>query len=325
MLTGSDYVASLDDGRLTYFEGRRVSDLLDEPAFATPARAIAAGYDQHFSPRPGATNPLVVAPRSVEELRERADVVHTMDLALAVTYGSLMTLLTAAPRMSGVDPVYKRRVEAYVEDATVGTTSASPSASPMPRVIERGRRRSRMTPTPTSASSIGVRTGVVIRGAKLHISAASLVHDLMVMPTKAMKPGEEDYAITCAVPVNSPGVRIINTTYHPRRARTFATFPSAASAACQTASSSSTMCSCPHERVFLDGETSNATVFAHSFGTVGTPRWGDGDGDPGGSTGRAGAAHRRGQRPGRAFRTSATRSTRCSSTPRCCAPGWKRR
>ena len=67
MLTGSDYVASLDDGRLTYFEGRRVADLLDEPAFATPARAIAAGYDRHFSPRPGATNPLVVAPRSIED------------------------------------------------------------------------------------------------------------------------------------------------------------------------------------------------------------------------------------------------------------------
>ena len=37
----------------------------------------------------------------------------------------------------------------------------------------------------------------------------------MVMPTKAMKPGEEDYAIACAVPVNSPGVRVINTTFHP--------------------------------------------------------------------------------------------------------------
>ena len=50
--------------------------------------------------------------------------------------------------------------------------------------------------------------GVVIRGAKLHITAAALAHDLMVMPTKTMKPGEEDYAIACAVPVNSPGVHI---------------------------------------------------------------------------------------------------------------------
>ena len=105
MLTGAEYIASLDDGRATYFEGRHVPDLMQEPAFAVPARAIAAGYDRHYSPSPDATNPLVVAPRSVEELRQRADVVHTMDLALAVTYGSLMTLLTAAPRLSGVDPI----------------------------------------------------------------------------------------------------------------------------------------------------------------------------------------------------------------------------
>ena len=34
--------------------------------------------------------------------------------------------------------------------------------------------------------------GVVIRGAKLHITGASLGHDLMTIPTKAMKAGEED-------------------------------------------------------------------------------------------------------------------------------------
>ena len=47
--------------------------------------------------------------------------------------------------------------------------------------------------------------GVVIRGAKLHITGASLGHELMTIPTKAMKAGEEDYAIACMVPVNSPG------------------------------------------------------------------------------------------------------------------------
>src|SRR5262249_8424953 len=82
MLTGEQYLASLDDDRATYFEGRRIKDLLVEPAFATPARSIAAGYDRCYSPEPGATNPLVLAPRSPEELRERAGVIGEMDLAL---------------------------------------------------------------------------------------------------------------------------------------------------------------------------------------------------------------------------------------------------
>ena len=157
MLTGAEYIASLDDGRLTYFEGRRVPDLLAEPAFATPARAIASGYDRHYSPDPDATNPLVVAPRSIEELRQRADVVHTIDLALAVTYGSLMTVLTAAPRMSGVDPIYRERIAAYVDDATRRDiriaeciTDAKGDRTLPPR--------SRTTPTPTSGSSSGAPT-----------------------------------------------------------------------------------------------------------------------------------------------------------------------
>ena len=60
------------------------------------------------------------------------------------------------------------------------------------------------------------RDGVVIRGAKLHITGASLGHELLTIPTKAMKAGEEQYAIACMVPVNSPGVKILNTTYAPR-------------------------------------------------------------------------------------------------------------
>src|SRR5947209_5861608 len=103
MLTGEQYLTSLDDGRVTYYEGRRIKDLLQEPAFEVPARAIAAGYDRCYSPEPGAINPLVMAPRSGEELRERADVIGQMDLALNVTYQSLMTLLTAAARLHGVD------------------------------------------------------------------------------------------------------------------------------------------------------------------------------------------------------------------------------
>jgi len=264
MLTGSEYTASLDDGRCTYFDGRVVPDLVAEPAFVAPIRAIAAGYDLHYSSEPGATNPLVVAPRSLAELRERATVVHTMDLALAVTYGSLMTLLTAAPRMSGVDPVYKDRLESYVDEATQrdiriaecitdakGDRSLPPSQQHDPdayvRVVDRKP------------------DGVVIRGAKLHISAASLVHDLMVMPTKAMKPGEEDYSIACAVPVNSPGVRIVNTTFHPRGDDT-RHFPVSRVHSMPDGFVIFDDVFVPDERVFLDGETANATVFAHALG-----------------------------------------------------------
>ena len=45
--------------------------------------------------------------------------------------------------------------------------------------------------------------GVVIRGAKLHITGASFGHDLMTIPTKRMRSGEDEYSIAAMVPVNS--------------------------------------------------------------------------------------------------------------------------
>jgi 4-hydroxybutyryl-CoA dehydratase / vinylacetyl-CoA-Delta-isomerase len=264
MMTGAEYLTSLDDGRLTYFEGRRIADLLAEPSFAVPARAIAAGYDRCYHPGADATNPLVMAPRSAADLRERAAVIHTMDLALNVTYGSLMTLLTAAPRMSGADPIYKIRLEAYVDEAmrrdiriaecitdAKGNRALPPGKQDDPDVYVRvvGRRPD----------------GVVIRGAKLHISAASLVHELMVMPTKAMKPGEEEYAIACAVPVNAPGVRIVNTTFHPRTDDT-RHFPVSSRLSMPDGFVVFDDVFVPHERIFLDGEVANASVFAHALG-----------------------------------------------------------
>lgn len=51
--------------------------------------------------------------------------------------------------------------------------------------------------------------GVVIRGAKLHQTGMVNSHEIIVMPTMAMRPGEEDYAICCAVPTGSAGVHFI--------------------------------------------------------------------------------------------------------------------
>lgn len=264
MLTGEQYKQSLQDGRRTFFEGSLVPDLLAEPVFRTPAETIAAGYDRYHSPDPGATNPIVVAPRSAAELRERAEIVHEIDLALDVTYQSLMTLLTAAPKLQEVAPDAATRMGAYVDDAKRRDIRIA-------ECITDAKGNRNLPPSKQSDPDVYVRVvdrtsdGVVIRGAKLHITAASLVHELMVLPTKAMKPGEEAYAIACIVPVNSPGVRIINTTYHPRGEDT-RHFPVSRRLSMPDGFVIFDDVFVPYERVFLDGETTHAAVFAHSLG-----------------------------------------------------------
>jgi 4-hydroxybutyryl-CoA dehydratase/vinylacetyl-CoA-Delta-isomerase len=203
MMTGQQYKNSLNDNRQTFFEGERIRDIVNHPLLGACVSRVAAGYDRWYSPEPGAVSPLMTVPHSAAELKERIPLQHESDIVSAVTYQSIMTLITAATRIQNELPQYAERIRRYVQEAqrrdirivecitdAKGDRSRPPGKQDDPdaytRVVER---RS---------------DGVVIRGAKLHITGASMSHELMVIPTKAMKPGEEAYAIGCAVPVSSP-------------------------------------------------------------------------------------------------------------------------
>ncbi|MCL2674257.1 MAG: 4-hydroxyphenylacetate 3-hydroxylase family protein [Defluviitaleaceae bacterium] len=51
--------------------------------------------------------------------------------------------------------------------------------------------------------------GIVVRGAKAHQTGITNSHEIIVMPTMSMKPGEEDWAVSFAVPVDTKGILMI--------------------------------------------------------------------------------------------------------------------
>ena len=51
--------------------------------------------------------------------------------------------------------------------------------------------------------------GIVVRGAKAHQTGACNSHEIIVMPTVAMRPEDEDFAVSFAVPANAEGVYYI--------------------------------------------------------------------------------------------------------------------
>jgi 4-hydroxybutyryl-CoA dehydratase / vinylacetyl-CoA-Delta-isomerase len=264
MLTGEQYLESLGDGRATYFEGEKVDDLVGHPILGQTATYTAAGYDRFYDPAPDALSPLLAVPRSADDLRQLLPLLNEAGLMAHVTSSSIQTLKTVMGGDVPMKPEYVERMNAYIDDAqrsdiritqcitdAKGDRSRPPAKQDDPdsyvRVVERQR------------------DGVVIRGAKLHITGASFGHDLMTIPTKAMKPGEEDYSIACMVPVNSEGVKIINTTYAPRHDDVRA-FPVSGRYSYPEGFVIFDDVFVPHERVFLDGETAFAAVFAHSLG-----------------------------------------------------------
>ncbi len=52
--------------------------------------------------------------------------------------------------------------------------------------------------------------GIVIRGAKAHISFAAACHEMMVLPCRAMTEADKDYAVSCGVSMNTKGITIIS-------------------------------------------------------------------------------------------------------------------
>lgn len=264
MMTGEDYRQSLRDGRATYFDGERVKDLNEHPVLSDCVDRVASEYDRLYSPADGAVSPLATIPRSAQDLRDQIPALHASGMMAHVTYTSIMTLTTAAGQLGTAAPEAVERIQAYVDETqrrdirvtqcitdAKGDRSRSPGRQDDPdayvHVVDRQR------------------DGVVIRGAKLHITGASLGHDLMTIPTKAMKPGEEEYAIACMVPVNAEGVKIVDTTYAPRHGDV-RTFPVSSRNHYPEGFVIFEDVFVPTERVILDGVTSHAAVFAHSLG-----------------------------------------------------------
>ena len=50
------------------------------------------------------------------------------------------------------------------------------------------------------------RDGIIVRGAKAHQTGAVFSHEIVVMPTLALRANEGEYALAFAIPINTPGV-----------------------------------------------------------------------------------------------------------------------
>ncbi len=265
MMTGDEYRASLDDGRETFFAGEQIFDLPNHPILGITVDSAATGYDRFYDPTPGAVGAFMTVPGSAQELRDQVELHESVDLLTHVTYASIMTLLTAADRIASTFPEGSERIRQWVKAAQqrdVRITQCITDAKG-----DRSRRPGNQDDPDAYVRVIEHRNdGIVIRGAKLHISAASMSHELMTIPTKSMRPGEEEYSVACMVPVGAPGVKIVNTTYAPRH-EDKRDFPMSSRHHTPEGFVIFDDVFVSNERVFLGGEHAElAGVFAHSLG-----------------------------------------------------------
>lgn len=271
--TPEEYIASLNDGRVTYWDGEKIDDITRHPRFRVPIAVAARDYD-HKDPRRkevmtyadetgSRSHRVFQIPRSEDDLNKRVQMMHEMSIVGGVT-GVFMALMSVKDAVAEANPKYAENIERmyrYVRDNDLRAAEVitDPKGD--------RKRRAHEQDDPDLYVRIVKRTdeGIVVRGAKLHITAASLVHELVVMPTKGMRQDETDYAVSFSIPVNAPGVKIINRSFAPAELNSF-DYPASSHHSMPEGFVVFDDVFVPWERVFLAGEVRLASVLAQSLG-----------------------------------------------------------
>jgi len=272
--TPAEYVESLRDGRVTYWDGERIEDITTHPRFKTPIANTAADYAYDDPERGGVlayetdegdrAHRIFQIPRTEADLSLRVELMHNISMGTAVT-GVFMALMSAKDQVAEVSPQYADNIERmyrYCRDNDL--RGAEVITDP------KGDRKRRANEQDDPDLYVRIvdrnKDGIVVRGAKLHISAASLIHELVVMPTKGMRQDEADYAVSFSVPVNTPGVKIINRGFAPPGELNPFDYPASARHNCPEGFVIFDDVFVPWDRVFLAGETRLASRLAQSLG-----------------------------------------------------------
>lgn len=223
--TPEEYLESIQDNRVFHARGERITNVVEHPLTRPEALHYANDYTRfhredlipHFTiedpDRPGQlVDRFMVMPRNADDILARGraqEIAHVTHVGATSSFpDSVLALQWVKPKLREANPMYAenldRHYRRFLEENLLvavamsdvkGDRSLNPGQQPDPdmyvRVVER-------------------RTdGVVIRGMKAHITGAPFVHELLIMPTKRMKPDEKDYSICCLVSPATRGVTLI--------------------------------------------------------------------------------------------------------------------
>ncbi|MBI5829139.1 MAG: 4-hydroxybutyryl-CoA dehydratase [Chloroflexi bacterium] len=282
--TSEQYLASLRDGRAVYMLGQRVEDVTTHPVLGVCARHSALEYDLAQDPALAdltraaleTTGEIVSRfyqlPRTPEDLLKRRDLIeHGSQVGLSMplfikeigsdSLNALHIVCEALDRDRGT--TYSARVAAYRAHCATNDLALAGAITDVKG--DRSKRPSEQARPDYYVRIVERRSdGIVISGAKTNITAAPYVNEYIVVPTRAMGPGDEAFAVSCAVPVNAQGVRVIA---RPDRAKSEFDFPLSARHFHVEGTIIFDQVFVPWEKVFLAGEWQYAGAVADACAT----------------------------------------------------------
>ena len=228
IVTKEDYIKSLRDLKANiYYNGRKVEDATAMPGFIPHINSAAKTYELALMPE---YEDLMTAKSHLTGKKiSRFTHIHQSvdDLIRKVQMLRLISHETAScyQRCVGFDALNALYMTTYEIDEKHGTSYFKRLEEYLKKIQEenfmlvggmtdpkgdRSKRPSEQADPDLFTRVVEKRAdGVVIRGAKAHQTGAVNSHEIMIMPTQAMGPGDEAYAIVAAIPLNAKGITMI--------------------------------------------------------------------------------------------------------------------
>jgi 4-hydroxyphenylacetate 3-monooxygenase len=226
--TGAEHLRSLKDGRTVYIDGELVDDVTTHPAYRNAVASAALLYDYQarpenielmtFMPEGGTrrVNRCWQMPRNYDELIQRRKALQAW---AQVSYGFMgrspdHVASTVIGQYMGLD-VFRKHASArakaladYVEYATrndvfLTYVIVNPQSD---RSKDWGDQVEELVAQIVDEDT----TGLTIRGAKMLGTSSIMANEVFVASLQPLKTGEEALAFSCALPMNTPGLRVLS-------------------------------------------------------------------------------------------------------------------
>ena len=222
-----EYKNSLRDGRRVYIRGEKVEDVTRHPVLGLTVDTVAQGFaltshpdpevrNLFTAPHPKTGEPInryFVTPRNPEDLANRTRMIQrSIELTGGLPFGKDIgtDCLNAAFVVAGMmgNKQYQENARNFLEyvrnndlamcgavSCVKGDRSKEPSKQKHPdyylHVVDKNK------------------DGIVVKGAKIHITSAPVSNEIIVVPTRQMRENEGEYAVSFAIPSNTKGVVFI--------------------------------------------------------------------------------------------------------------------
>ena len=228
MMNARQYEESLRRLKLNvYMFGRKIESVVDDPIIRPSMNAVAATYELANLPET-ANLMTAVSHLSGKRINRFCHIhQHPDDLVKKSKMGRMLGAHTACcfQRCVGMDALNALSIVTYDIDAKFGTSYAKRFTKYLAYVQEndltcdgamtdpKGDRSLAPSQQPDPDVYLHVVSespeGIIVSGAKAHQTGAVNSHEIIVMPTIAMRAQDKDYAVSFAVPSDTPGITYI--------------------------------------------------------------------------------------------------------------------